>query len=266
MIVSNDDIQLLIDSPAKYDGTKENEKLEKVKHKKINQNYNVSKELFIDYLLEVVDESVDIIDEFIANNSVDLIVNGRTINKLSQIIGYMKFEGFGCVILAPILILGSSVGICYGIIDKEYQRDNLIGFITLLICCSGFFIFALIGFINGINYVLKYYQIKFDLLYKRVDEIHEKPIKVRLIRDQRIKYSHYMTMRFLKLYYPNHTKILVPFDGYFSFNPNINLDTIYKRCLELGVSHITYLAKSKIAISGGEKYVKLLEKACSNNE
>ena len=82
LIVTNEEVQLLIDSPSKYDGTKENAELEKKKKKKINQNYNVSKELFIDYLLNIINESADLIDEFIANNNPDLLINGRTINKL----------------------------------------------------------------------------------------------------------------------------------------------------------------------------------------
>ena len=103
---------------------------------------------------------------------------------------------------------------------------------------------------------------KSDISKKRICEITDKPIKVRLIRDIKAKYSSFRTMRYLKLYYSNHINILVPFDDFIDFNPNVNLKKVYQKCLALNDTKIKYLEESKIAITGGEKYIRIIKEAC----
>ena len=68
LIVKNDEIKLCIDSPSKYDGIKENEELENKKIIKINQEYNLSKKLFIDYLIEIINQSVSDLTDYMSKN------------------------------------------------------------------------------------------------------------------------------------------------------------------------------------------------------
>ena len=231
MIVSNDSVEWEIDSPSKYDGTKENKDLEKKRYHKIEPIHNTSIEALVDYLLTIIEESSLIIDKFQSTNEADNLINGRLINKLSMLSGYMKLEGFVCAIIAPFLIALFLSPIFMIIFGDEF-KNNPIRTIFSIIVCGPLSICMIFVFIYGLNYIVKYYHMKKDISNKRVNVIEEKPIKVRLVRDQKTRYCSFRTIRYLVLYYSHHRKLILPFVEYISFAPKHSIKNAYNECLQ----------------------------------
>ena len=258
MFVSNTSIELMIDSPAKYDGTKENKELEKKKIYKIESIHNTSIESLVDYLLTIIEENSLIIEQFKSLNEVDSVINGRLINKLSQISRYMKMEGFITAIAAPffvaLLVIPIIMAFKYGF------NKNLASSIIIISICGPLAIFMFVLFVYGIDYVLKYISMKNDLANKRTDVIEEKPIKVRLVRDQRTRYCSFRTIRYLVLRYSHHRRFIIPFVEYIDYKPKHCIKDSYTECINLPPQRLIYLKKSKIVIMGGEPYIKIIKK------
>ena len=101
---------------------------------------------------------------------------------------------------------------------------------------------------------------KNDLANKRTDVIEEKPIKVRLVRDQRTRYCSFRTIRYLVLRYSHHRRFIIPFVEYIDFKPKHSIKESYTECINLPPKRLTYLKKSKIVIMGGEPYIKIIKK------
>ena len=259
MFVSNTSIELMIDSPAKYDGTQENKELEKKKIYKIESIHNTSIESLVDYLLTIIEENSLIIEQFKSLNEVDSVINGRLINKLSQISRYMKMEGFITAIGAPFLVALFVIPIFIIAYEKRFS-ENILSSLTIIIICGTFAIFMMVLFICGIDYVLKYISMKNDLANKRTDVIEEKPIKVRLVRDHRTRYCSFRTIRYLVLRYSHHRRFIIPFVEYIDFKPKHCIKDSYTECINLPPQRLTYLKKSKIVIMGGEPYIKIIKK------
>ena len=255
--LSNDKVEWMIDSPSKYDGTKENKELEKKRKHSIDSIHNTSIEVLVDFLLTIIEESSIIIDEFKKNNEVDLVINGRLVHKLEMISKYMKLEGFSCLFTTPFLIGILVFAIVMGIHDDSVKNDipsilTLIGACFILVFC------LILAFLYGLKNVLKCYHMKNDIKKKRTNTIEEKPIKVKLVRDQRTKACSFRTIRCLILYYPNHKKFVIPFMEYISFNPKKKIKEIYAECLSLSPKKLTYLEKSRIVILGGKPYIDII--------
>ena len=259
MFVSNTSIELMIDSPAKYDGTKENKELEKKKIYKIESIHNTSIESLVDYLLTIIEENSLIIEQFKSLNEVDSVINGRLINKLSQISRYMKMEGFITAIGAPFFVALFALPI-FMIAFEDGFNKNLLSSIIIIIVCGPFAIFMMVLFIYGIDYILKYINMKNDLANKRTDVIEERPIKVRLVRDQKTRYCSFRTIRYLVLRYSHHRRVIIPFVEYIDFKPKYSIKESYNECINLPPKRLTYLKKSKIVIMGGEPYIKIIKK------
>ena len=106
---------------------------------------------------------------------------------------------------------------------------------------------------------------KSDISKKVVLEIEDSPIKMRLIIRKPTKYSTTRDIRYMKLYFKNGLKLIVPFDQVIFFNSKINLKELYKECLEFKCVKLKYLEKSKVVILGADKYVKKVKKACNKS-
>lgn len=256
--ISNRNIKYSIDTPSKYDGLNTNKEFEKKKVTNISINSFNDFDLFIDSLLLLIEQIITEITRFKNENIVDEVFNGRLINKLKNSSNYLKQEGYVCAILGPILLVVFIIITIYIIKDVYYLNENPFGYYLGFIFSILFILFSGYCSIYGLNYIFKYHNMLEDIKNKRTKNISEKPIKIRIIKDQLNKYNSRRTLRYIKLYF-KHTTVLIPYinNEYVRKPKNINLTKeklLYLEC------NITYLSKSRIVIKGGEKYISLSKK------
>ena len=97
-----------------------------------------------------------------------------------------------------------------------------------------------------------------DIKNKRATIINEKPKRVRIIRDQPTKYSNRRTLRYIKLYFSN-VSLLIPYKNYECVQKPHNIKQACKECMEIK-TELKYLTKSRLVVSGGEKYIKVTKR------
>lgn len=99
-------------------------------------------------------------------------------------------------------------------------------------------------------------MIKHDINKLRVSVIDEKPKKVKIIRDNVTRANHNCIV-YLKLYY-KHLTLYVLLSNQIYINNLNNIKEASLLCLNIN-QKIKYLSKSKIVISGGERYVSIIK-------
>lgn len=99
-------------------------------------------------------------------------------------------------------------------------------------------------------------MIKQDINKSRVSVIDEKPKKVKIIRDNVTKANHNCIV-YLKLYY-KHLTLYVLLNNQIYINNLKSIKEASLLCLNIN-QKIKYLSKSKIVISGGERYVSIIK-------
>lgn len=199
--ITDNHIKYSIDTPSKYDGLDANKNFEKKKDTDININSFIDFDLFIDSIILLIEKTMNEITDFKKDNIVDEFFNGRLINKLKNSSNYLKREGYVCAILGPILFILFIIITIFMVKDIDYLNENPLGYYL------GFmFSILFVGFsgsctIYGLNYITKYHNMLQDIKNKRTMTITEKPIRIRIIRDQLNKYNKRRTLRYIKLYF-----------------------------------------------------------------
>ncbi|MBQ8292579.1 MAG: hypothetical protein IJX78_02080 [Bacilli bacterium] len=255
--IKDDCVVYVIDSPAKYDGTKANKELEKKRTSSFKINNYISVEDFFDEFIEVIKTTNKEIDIYIENNVVDNIFNGRLIFKLKDSTDYLKREGYICAILGIFLFIASVAILYSGLQDKEFMSNNQLGYFVCIFCALLFVGFTAGCTIYGFNYVIKYLNMKKDIEHKQYEIMTEKPRRVRIIHDQKSKYSNHRTLRYIKLYYQK-TSLLIPFSDYEEVNRIKNKRKCCKELLKLH-KELKYLKRSRLVISGHQEYIKIVK-------
>lgn len=149
----------------------------------------------------------------------------------------------------------SFISICF-INISIVEIDNSIEGYLACICSILISLICLIFSIYGIKQLYKVYMIKHDINKLRVSVIDEKPKKVKIIKDNFTR-ANYNCIVYLKLYY-KHLTLYVLLNNQIYIN---NLNSIKEAsllCLNIN-QKIKYLSKSKIVISGGERYVSIIK-------
>lgn len=256
--ISNNNIKYSIDTPSKYDGIDANKEFEKKKDTNININSFNDFDLFIDSLVLLIEQTLNEINNFKNNNIVDEVFNGRLINKLRNSSSYLKQEGYVCAILGPILLIIFTIITVFIIKDTDYIKENPLGYYSGFLFSILFITFSGYCTIYGLNYIFKYRNMLDDIKNKRTTTITEKPIRIRIIKDQLNKYNSRRTLRYIKLYF-KHTSILIPYiNNEYVIKPK-NIRLTIDKLMDLECN-ITYLSKSRIVIKGGEKYISVSKK------
>ena len=136
------------------------------------------------------------------------------------------------------------------------EINNSIEGYLAFICSILISLLCLIFSIYGIKQLYKVYMIKHDINKSRVSVIDERPKKVKIIRDNVTKRNHNYIV-YVKLYY-KHLTLYVLLSNQIYINNLNKIKEASLLCLEIN-QKIKYLSKSKIVISGGERYVSIIK-------
>ena len=199
------------------------------------------------------------IDSFIKNNPVDELFNGRLDLKLENIKYYYKQNRFTCIIGGIIFLAFCIFGITLGLTDKEYQKDNLLGFIVLEVCLSIFALFSLYSIYYGLYSIKQLKRLNDDLENKNTDIIKGKITKIRIVTEKQAKFVDDITVKYVILMFDNDT-FLLPLSEYISFIDRFGLKK--KCCNEIKNMDVSlkYLKTSKIIIDGEKMIVSKIKK------
>lgn len=199
------------------------------------------------------------IDSFIKNNPVDELFNGRLDLKLENIKYYYKQNRFTCIIAGIIFLAFCIFGITLGLTDKEYQKDNLLGFIVLEVCLSIFALFSLYSIYYGLYSIKQLKRLNDDLENKNTDIIKGKITKIRIVTEKQAKFVDDITVKYVILMFDNDT-FLLPLSEYISFIDRFGLKK--KCCNEIKNMDVSlkYLKTSKIIIDGEKMIVSKIKK------
>ncbi len=256
-IMKEDLVKYTIDPPSRYEYDTDCIDLKKNSILSINPS-KYSLDEFLDIFIDQIMDDMQKIKDFISDNVVDPVFNGRLVYKIQNLLSYLKIEGYVCVILGP-LLLGGGILMLIGIIqDSSYFVENPIGCILAYVLVIAFILFFGYAFVYGINYVMRYQNFKKDMHQKTTLVTEEVPYRVRVIYDQKTRHNKYHTIRYLKLYYTK-MNLYVPFTNNEVLNNKKNLRLCYQECLKERIK-ITYLPKSKIVISGAAAYLRIVKK------
>ena len=256
ILLKKDLIEYLIDSPARYDGLKENTYLEESIIHELNYSQFKDIDDFLNYIVNLIMESKEKINVFINNNVMDPIFNGRLIEKLSSYLTYLKKNGLLLVILSIPMTIFFGYGLIMCFIDTEFQTKNNIGFYVALICCTGLIAFFICSFIMGIKMLTTRTKFKKDFNQKNISVIKEAPYRVKIVKESLYR-SNCSYIRNVVLYFKNLTLIIPQSSSIIKNNKNIR--KCCAECKKLKIE-LKYLTKSKIIISGERAYQNIIKK------
>ena len=257
LLFNNDSVQYVVDSPARYNGTKANINFEKLSKDDISYEHFVDVAGLGDFIANLISKLKDKIETFSDTNIVDPIFNGRLLDKTKAYLSHLKKEGLICVILTPPLTAFMLWGLIYSFIDENYKVENPAGFYTAIICCCAFSILFFIFLIYGIKLLVQRRKFKKDYELKSLSTICEYPNKVKIIKEKPGKYSDNFYLISAILYF-NKVKLIIPFDGELISNKQ-NIRKCCEECKKIK-SEIKYLPKSRIIIDGEKQFVMIFKK------
>lgn len=253
--IRENEINYIIDSPVKYDGTSQNITFEKKKRVEIDINCLANVNEFLKMINELIKTINVEIKEFEEVNVTDEIFNGRLVHNFEMLVKRFKQEGLLLVILGPLVTIFFIIAFIYCLVDVSYREENIIGFHLATILCPAFAILFIIGIILGIQYLIISISYKKDFRLKRYKEIKQQLKNIKVVREARSRYDSIKVIRFLVLYYDN-IKLIVPVKGYVEFNNRKNMRKFKAKCLE-ETCNIKYLERSKLVFDGANKYLNL---------
>jgi len=256
--IDNKKVTYFIDTPSKYDSVEANSEFEKVKEANIYLDNYIDNELFYDSLIMLIERIQLEIDEFKIANVVDEFFNGRLLKKLEPLSKYFKREGYVCGILGTFITVLMFIVSYHLLSDIEYIESDFGAYVSGFICMLFIISFCVGVSLYGLNYVYKYNAMLNDIKNKRLTVINEEPKRVRIVRDQPSKYSSTRTLRYIKVYYDNIT-VLIPYKNYECVLKPGNIREACQECMEIK-TQLKYLTKSKIVVSGGDKFIKISKK------
>ena len=251
MLIKNDDLYYDIDSPEKYDHLSETKEIEKGDcFSSCFENCN-SIENFYQVLIEKINQLKLTIKSFESSVTIDNVFNGKLLDNLKRFNIYIKLEGYIVFILSLLILIFWSYLSYLTVVDEQFRGGVSIYTISIinLIIIS----LLLAAVIYSINYIILDINMKNDFKNKRLKVINKKPYRVRIIRDQKTRYSNCRTIRFIKLYYKDFN-LLIPFYKAVSLHYKINIKECYEALLEIECE-LKYLEKSGVVIRGANKYI-----------
>lgn len=255
--IDDNKIMYYIDTPQRYDGSKENKLFESKKYfcKKTNE-YNSLDELFNEFVFKTKSIQNDV-NEFIDKTYVDDVFNGRLFNKLKNLKNYMKTEGVLALIFGTFITSALVAMLIYGFNTWDIF-DSVFSFICFIAVYSFLVLFFLFFMICGAYYVITLIRMKKDINKKEILTVSGKPKKVRICNDQYSRYSKTRYIRYLKVWFDN-VVVIIPFSNReILMNPE-NKKICYQECLKVN-KELTYLKRSKIVIKGDNSYLECVKK------
>lgn len=258
LLFDNNSVQYVIDSPARYDGTKANINFEKPYKEDISYEQFADIDELGEFIANLINKLKEKIESFTDTNIVNSIFNGRLLDKVKPYLLYLKSEGLLFVILTPPFIAFLLWALIYfTFIDVNFKTENSLRFYTLIICCFIFSIVFIFAFFCGIKNLIQRRNFKKDYEFKNFSTICEFPNKVKIIKAKPSKYSDTFCIRLVILHF-NSIKLIMPFAGESILN-NKNIKKCCDECKNIK-SDIKYLIKSKIIIDGEKPFVKVIKK------
>lgn len=256
-LFDKESVEYGINSPSRYDGTKANINFEKLTKEGLLYEHFFNLDEFGNFIANLINKLKEKIDSFIDTNIVDLIFNGRLLDRLKPYLSYLKKEGLICTIFAPLLAVFMMCGLIFAFVDKNYKIENPAGFYTLIICCNAFIIFFIFAFIYGIKMLVRRANFYKDYKLKSLFCIYEFPIKVKINKEKPTKYSDTFFIKSVILYF-NGVKLIIPFDSLAIKNKK-NIKKCCEEC-KMIKSELKYLRRSKIIIDGEKPFIKIIKK------
>lgn len=255
--IDDNKIMYYIDTPQRYDGSKENKLFESKKYfcKKTNE-YNSLDELYNEFIFKTKSIQNDV-NEFIDKTYVDDVFNGRLFNKLKNLKNYMKTEGVLALIFGT-FITSALVAMLIYVFNTWDMFDSAFSFVCFIVVYSFLVLFFLFFMICGAYYVITLIRMKKDINKKEILTVSGKPKKVRICNDQYSRYSKTRYIRYLKVWFDN-VVVIIPFSNReILMNPE-NKKICYQECLKVN-KELTYLKRSKIVIKGDNSYLECVKK------
>lgn len=257
MFLYKDKIIYRIDTPEEYDSLESNKAFEKKQTIYVNFIETNNLTSFIDLFGNILFDMQNDINTFTKENNYDPFFNGKILNKFESSSSYLKTEGIICTIFS---ILITTIFICMfyiSITDYEMKLENLNEYYAFIIVSIFLIGLGISFFIYGLNYVVKYFNLIKDIRLKRMSVINEPLKRVRIIYDQPGRRSNIRKLRYIKLYYKN-ISLLVPLRYPESFI-YVNKKDLYNELLTIN-GEVKYLTKSKLVITGGNRYIQIAKK------
>lgn len=254
--IKENNITYAIDTPSRYDGTKNNDEFENKKKTDFSPKEFYDIDSFIKNIYSLMLEINSDIDTFSLENITDENFNGRMFNKIKPFKDFLKREGLVCVIASPFFIIFFIVGLYFAISDVEYRNENLPGYITSLILIPLFLGFFLFVFIYGIFRLVQLNNLKNDLKQKNFSIIEGVPTKVKISKEAAGRHSNTIFIRCIILYFDK-VKLYISLPQFTTLENNKNVRVFYNECLKVKCK-LKYLTKSKIVFDGENKYISLL--------
>lgn len=254
--IKENNITYAIDTPSRYDGTKNNDAFENKKKTDFSPKEFYDIDSFIKNIYSLMIEINDEINSFTQENITDENFNGRMFNKIKPFKDFLKREGLVCVIASPFFIIFFIVGLYFAISDIEYRNENLPGYITCLILIPLFLGFFLFTFIYGIFRLVQLNNLKDDLNQKSFSIIEGVPTKVKISKEAAGRHSNTIFIRCIILYFDK-VKLYISLPQFTTLEYKKNVKAFYNECLNVKCK-LKYLTKSKIVFDGENKYISLL--------
>lgn len=254
--IKENNITYAIDTPSRYDGTKNNDEFENKKKVDFSPKEFYDIDSFIKNIYSLMLEINSDIETFSLENITDENFNGRMFNKIKPFKDFLKREGLVCVIASPFFIIFFIVGLYFAISDVEYRNENLPGYITCLILIPLFLGFFLFAFIYGIFRLVQLNNLKDDLNQKSFSIIEGVPTKVKINKEPAGRHSNTIFIRCIILYFDK-VKLYISLPQFTTLEQKKNVKAFYNECLKVKCK-LKYLTKSKIVFDGENKYISLL--------
>ena len=249
ILLSNNKIIYNIDTPYEYDYLDDTKDFEKKNSIVINIDDFKSLDEYLDMIIELINNLKNDIKVFTFDHNLNNRINGKIIKKYKSSINYLLTEGLVLFICCSFISIGF---IHISIVEIDNSIEGYLAFICSILIS----LLCLIFSIYGIKQLYKVYMIKHDINKSRVSVIDEKPKKVKIIKDNVTRANHNCIV-YLKLYY-KHLTLYVLLSNQIYINNLNKIKEASLLCLEIN-QKIKYLSKSKIVISGGERYVSIIK-------
>ena len=247
--INEKNIQYQIRVATRY-GLLNNNEIEK-KHDASNllEEVNCLDDL-IDNVCELTQNVLVEINNYCDLNKVDEVFNGRLNNKINDYISDLKQYRWLYIFILIIGILLVVFSVIF-IVEENPNVEVLIMF--LMSICAGAVV-SVFSTISTIYYFAQYRKVQFDLKNKQTSFIEGKPKRVFICRELLTEFPR--KLRYIKLYFEN-KKVIIPLT--FCYLNKRNFKQFYSDCKKLEAK-LTYLSKSNVAISGEERFIKLVRK------
>ncbi len=253
-------MEMVVVVPCKYWSLK---KEDKILFPVINLEENLTYETFISFLVSIISNVNQQIDEYITNTPIDPIFNGEMYQKLAYFRRYINKN----IILSLLSLLLSVLGfLALRMAYNELIEENvkILGVIIWELMMVTMMITLLISIWMGIYWIRVRSHLLKDFEEKQYSIIKEKPRKIKLSITGRSKYQRNMILNYIKLYY-NNSMVIIPLMNKQYIVNRKNYRNCLQKLMDL-TPNLKALSHSGIVIDGGDKYIKTAIKYISTNK